>query len=276
MVLEGIIHLEPVREIVKRGKSMAYSFGENFRKLRKQRELTQEMLAEYLGVSAQAISKWETNVSCPDVSLLPGIADFFGVSVDGLLGHDGSKREETIEGARRNAETLCEAGRDMDAVVSLREALLKYPGEERLMYGLARALSGTLCQSPDNYEEAIALYQKILKVSTDTVIRAKATRDLIYRYYTKGEMAAGRYYANLLPDFEVCKEYNLGRSNLLTGRELAEYLLGNISLFGDALLECLEYFVNEKILSEQEKAPLTTATALQSMERIRSVLEMLR
>lgn len=60
----------------------AMNIGNNISALRKKKGITQEELANELGVSAQAVSKWENNSSCPDVSLLTEIADYFGVSVD--------------------------------------------------------------------------------------------------------------------------------------------------------------------------------------------------
>lgn len=64
---------------------VAMNIGNNIAALRKQKGITQEELANELGVSAQAVSKWENNSSCPDVSLLTDIADYFGVTVDTLL-----------------------------------------------------------------------------------------------------------------------------------------------------------------------------------------------
>ena len=61
------------------------NIGNNIAVLRKKKGITQEELANELGVSAQAVSKWENSSSCPDVSLLTKIADYFGVSVDALL-----------------------------------------------------------------------------------------------------------------------------------------------------------------------------------------------
>lgn len=60
--------------------------------LRREREWTQEQLAQKLGVSYQAVSKWENAQACPDISLLPAIADLFEVSIDSLFGRE--KREE--------------------------------------------------------------------------------------------------------------------------------------------------------------------------------------
>lgn len=62
------------------------TLGKRIAALRKEKGMTQEQLAEKVGVSAQAVSKWENDVSCPDITLLPLLADLFGVSVDELLG----------------------------------------------------------------------------------------------------------------------------------------------------------------------------------------------
>lgn len=59
--------------------------GENIAALRKNRGFTQEELAKRLGVSPQAVSKWENGTACPDIALLPEIADIFSVTVDDLM-----------------------------------------------------------------------------------------------------------------------------------------------------------------------------------------------
>ena len=247
-------------------------FGDFIKKLRKQRNLTQEQLAEAFGVSCQAISKWETVTSYPDISLLPIIADYFGVSVDYLLGHDTSKQEEAIDQVCNHADILFETHNYAGAIPLLREMLVKHPGNEKLMYKLAWALSGTIRESPDNYEESILLYLRILETSTDTEMRTRVSRDLMYRYYTRQNYEKASYYANLLPSFDLCREYNLGRSNLLEGKELSEYLQSNIQLFGNAMLECLVYFENERILAAEEKEPYTTESAKDKIRWLKKIL----
>lgn len=62
------------------------NIGEKIAQLRKQFGMTQEQLAEKLSISSQAVSKWETGVTSPDISLLPQIAETFHISIDELLG----------------------------------------------------------------------------------------------------------------------------------------------------------------------------------------------
>lgn len=64
---------------------MANSIGTRIAEARKRKGLTQDQLAEAMGVSPQAVSKWENDISCPDITLLPQLADYFGISVDDLL-----------------------------------------------------------------------------------------------------------------------------------------------------------------------------------------------
>jgi len=252
---------------------MSKSFSDNFKSMRKQRGLTQEQIAETLGVSCQAVSKWETNSSYPDISLLPIIADYFGVSVDYLIGHDTSKQVEEINTVCVQVGELFDQGRAWEAISILREMLIKHPGNEKLMYNLAWALSGTCKDSKENYQEAILLYHKILEISTDTEMRTKVSRDLIYRYYTLGDIEKAKYFANTLPSFDLCREYNVGRGNILDGRELSDYLRANIQLYGKAMLECFAYFENVKILTEEEKKPYSTEIAKAKMALLKEVLK---
>ena len=66
---------------------MELMIGEKLRKLRRDRDMTQEMLASAFGVSPQAISKWECGDGYPDITLLPMIANYFKVTIDELMGH---------------------------------------------------------------------------------------------------------------------------------------------------------------------------------------------
>jgi transcriptional regulator with XRE-family HTH domain len=67
---------------------MAATLGDKLSSLRREHGYTQETVAERLGVSPQAVSKWENDASCPDVMLLPAIAKLYGTTIDHLLGND--------------------------------------------------------------------------------------------------------------------------------------------------------------------------------------------
>ena len=101
----------------------------------------------------------------------------------------------------------------------------------------------------------------------------KVKRDLIHRYYTINEISKAQAIAETLPTFEFCREKNFALCNLLDGRELSEELQSNIQLFGKTLLACLEYFENEKILSDEEKKPYTTESGKKKIALLKESLE---
>ena len=75
---------------------MPVNLGDKIRQLRKGKGISQEVLAQYLGVSFQAVSKWETGTTLPDVTLIPAIASFFGVSTDELFDYNRLEAERRV------------------------------------------------------------------------------------------------------------------------------------------------------------------------------------
>ena len=67
---------------------MELYIGNNLKKYRKERNLTQEEVAKHLGISFQSISKWERNDGYPDITMLPVLARYYGVTIDELVGMD--------------------------------------------------------------------------------------------------------------------------------------------------------------------------------------------
>lgn len=76
---------------------MDHTLGKRIAENRKRLGLTQDQLAEKLGITAQAISKWENDLSCPDISMLPRLAEIFGTTTDALLGRDTGSPVHTAE-----------------------------------------------------------------------------------------------------------------------------------------------------------------------------------
>ncbi len=75
---------------------MTLGFAENLRRLRREKNMTQERLAELIGVVPQSVSRWETGATYPDIELLPLIADIFGVTVDMMLRSSEDEREGAL------------------------------------------------------------------------------------------------------------------------------------------------------------------------------------
>ena len=93
--------MRPLPRAERKTQAMKYDFsrlGENIASLRRAAGLTQELLADRLGVTSQAVSKWERQLSCPDVSLLPAMADVFGVAIDDLFVRMDDDTDSRIDG----------------------------------------------------------------------------------------------------------------------------------------------------------------------------------
>ena len=118
--------------------------GERIKEFRQRDGRTQDALAEELGVTAQAVSRWEKGICYPDMEVIPSIANYFNVSIDVLFGydHERSKRVDALAG-QINEMIRLNNGKDvsMDECIALaREALIEFPGNEKLTLALASAL----------------------------------------------------------------------------------------------------------------------------------------
>ena len=119
---------------------MEWKIGETIAALRRQRGITQEALAGAVGVSAAAVSKWETGVSCPDVALLSPLARALRTDVNALLGFT-AKPTDAECAAYVNEVAALALGGDAEAARARIAALLReYPGCPALQYQLAALL----------------------------------------------------------------------------------------------------------------------------------------
>lgn len=113
---------------------METRIAENIRAYRKQRGLTQEQLAEVLGVSVGAVYKWESRSSLPELRLIMDLADFFDVSVDTLLGYQmkDNRLNVTVERLWRAS-----GSRDYNALSEAEKAIQKHPHSFDVVYAAA-------------------------------------------------------------------------------------------------------------------------------------------
>ena len=212
---------------------MQLDLGNNIRQLRRRDRRTQEALAEALGVTSQAVSRWESGGSYPDMNLIPSIANFFGVSIDELFGYEGKRtgRIDTLA-AEIDRMNQLNSGKDVciaECIALARSALVEFPGNEKLMISLASVLykAGGVrygeCHLTDeegydvydtekhrNYEEwqeAIPLYEKALQTLPRGTLRDRATDELSQLYLNLGEHEKGMALADLAPDMWSSRDF---------------------------------------------------------------------
>ncbi len=159
---------------------MTIYLGENLKQLRKEKDLTQEALADLLGVSFQAISKWERGENYPEITMLPAIAAFFGVSIDVLLGIDKSERQEEIGKYLEMFDKM--RIKDISATFTkFQKAVKEFPGEFPI---LVRYMELLMAEKDDtrasDYEkttkELMSIYENIQKHCSDDSIRIWSKR----------------------------------------------------------------------------------------------------
>ena len=138
---------------------MKLSLSENIRSFRRQRKLTQEKLAEALGVTVGAVYKWESGQSQPELNLLVKIADFFDTSVDVLLGY--RIRDNRLESSMERINAYCQSF-DPAAISEAEMVLCKYPHSFRAVYGCAKVFSvyGAGSHDPQQLRRALELFEQ--------------------------------------------------------------------------------------------------------------------
>ena len=217
--------------------------GGKIKSLRARHGVTQEHLAQVLGITAQAVSRWEAGACYPDIELLPGIADFFGVSTDELLCVDQSRKDTKIKEYIQAAHALQCVGSFDEPVHILRRALREFPSSFLLQAELACAIgcidngvkiSRTLC------DEAIALCGRILDNCTDDSLRLRAKSMLCFMYlYQLDDRETALRIAESLPSRRQCREQAMaetlkllppspeGNENVITGVGHLLHMFGN-------------------------------------------------
>lgn len=175
--------------------------SENLKKYRMKKELTQEDVAQMLGITPQSVSKWERGESYPDITLLPALANIFETSVDLLIGMDTIRAEETRYNIHKKAVAYqCSGDLDM-AEQTYREALLIYPNKPGMILGLASTLA-----LKGETEEAIELMERGLPISINEKQKATMRAALCFLYLKAGRADKAERLAGDLPHMRESRE----------------------------------------------------------------------
>lgn len=176
------------------------SFAETIKTLRRDSGLTQERLAEILSISPQAVSRWETGIAMPDISLIPPIANLFGVTTDFLLGM------ETYQKDMRKAEfdeAFFEYWKHDDKQKNYEiavQAAAEYPGNMEYVEWLASAEYYVAFSKPeDEYkrllESSASHYNIVIDNTKDIKLLGKALSGIVLSLCMLGRKAEAKDYA---------------------------------------------------------------------------------
>lgn len=219
---------------------MKITFGENLRALRGRDNITQEQLADALGITSKAVSRWENEATYPDISMLPVIASFFNVTTDQLLGVESCKKARLIQDIIDRDLELRNKGQTIKSIEFLQESLKDYPNSPEILSALALSLY-TFALTRDGEEKRENLLKsaemckmglKYTDVGTDPQISHNCRQLLVFNYTELGEREAAREIASQITNLWCCRE--IVYPHTLEGKEALETYQNNLIQFIDA------------------------------------------
>ncbi len=263
-----------------KNQDVRIKIGTKLRLLRRQNDVTQDMLAEHLGVTPQAVSRWESGVCYPDMNSLPLIADYFSVSMDDLLCYTNARKEQKVEEYLEEAERLLDRERLTEAMEVLRTALAEIPSSYRLQIEMAEVLSlyaEALMEKGDNHQireavnaaldEAVSFCRHILSDCTDDELRDRTKKTLcdIYAHQMDNNAEALRI-ADQLHSMSYSQE--IIKATILTGEVAFTQAQKNLILFADNIwwhlynLACVPAISGDTYSREEKISILEKSVAL--------------
>ena len=219
--------------------------GEKIRLLRKKNDVTQDKLAYHLGVTPQAVSRWESGVCYPDMNALPAIADYFSVSMDELLCYTGVQKASKVKEYLEQAEALLDRDRVGEALELLRTAMAEIPSDPSLQLETAQVLSlyaemigesasGERARATMDaaLSEAVSLCRHILEDCTDDSLRDETKKVLCNIYaHQLDDLPRAEEIADQLHGMSVSRE--IIRATMLTGDVAFSQAQRNLIHFAD-------------------------------------------
>lgn len=188
---------------------MDINISANLKRLRRERGVTQEDLAGFIGVSFQAVSKWERGEGYPDITMLPVIANYFNVSLDELCGMDELRNSDKREEIMRKVNEYGSKGSIKECIETLREGLKYFPNDYEIMADLACYLDDygeSTEERRANSEEAVKLYERVLEYCPDIKLKNFVLANMTFALKHIGEFERGKKIACQLPIFYKTQE----------------------------------------------------------------------
>lgn len=185
--------------------------GNKIKELRKARGITQEQLASSIGVSFQAVSKWENEITLPDITLAPSLAAFFGVTMDDLFDYDLQKITKEVMAIVRKTWPLRKSDPEKGKQI-IYEGLKQYPENDILLENLLYLQDETA--DPDG---TIKIALRTIDATTDEAIKYDALRFLARAYKAKKDLDSARASLMRIPELYYSRLSEM--ANIMTGEE---------------------------------------------------------
>ncbi len=217
---------------------MTMKMGEKIKRLRKRKGISQEALAELLGVSFQAVSKWETTSTMPDISLVPSIAAFFDVSIDELFDYNVLENERRVEEICRRASAL-RSSEPARAEKILRDGLKQFPGNETIL----TVLLYTLLTMPKREKDIISTCNMIIEYTENDGVKYDVVRILAETYAALGKQDAAEAALEQIPEFYFSKMECMAK--LLIGQKALDAAQFQMNLSAKTTVEMLLIMARE-------------------------------
>ncbi len=194
--------------------------GKTIKKLRLEKEMTQEILAEKLSVSVSAVSQWEMGKTMPDISMIPLLVSIFDVTADELLGINGEEADRRVAEYIQKANEYYHAWKHGEMVELMEKAYEEFPANLDVISQYAFALNATMSEHPERTENCIELNKKILDRSVDDKQRFRAIYNICSCYAKSGDKESATFYAKKLPvGPHMCKSNVMRQYGLLPNEE---------------------------------------------------------
>lgn len=218
--------------------------GEKIKSLRKQKSISQEVFANYLGVSFQAVSKWENGNTMPDVTMIPAIASFFGVSTDELFDFNLFETEKQVDEICHKAYKYRFTDTSKSEEI-LRDGLRRFPGNDIILNNLLYTLDYRT-----RTDEVITLCKSLIESTKYDDVKYDACRILATCYKENGQADLVKPTLELIPEIYFSK---LGlAAKLLDGEESYEAAQKQKSISAEELINML--IISGKRLNDMGEA----------------------
>ena len=182
---------------------MELRIGSKIKTLRKKKRITQEQLADKIGVSFQAVSKWENNTALPDITLIPALASYFEVSTDEILSYSSYENDKEIEDIVTRAAGYRETDPNEGWRI-LQEGLKKYPDNDILLLNLLYVMNYNE-NLGKHWDETLKLASKIIYKTDSDEIKYDALRFVAYAYKAKDDIQSASAALEQIPELYFTK-----------------------------------------------------------------------